>query len=51
MSGTVLPLPQYGFMAWFLVKAEGQLYLNLYIYFIIVIITELVEFPLMGSDI
>jgi hypothetical protein len=27
MSGAVLPLPQYTFMAWCLVKAQGQLYL------------------------
>jgi hypothetical protein len=29
MSGAVSPLPQYGFMAWCLVKAQGQLYLFL----------------------
>jgi len=27
MSGTIPPLPQYAFMAWCLVKAQGQLYL------------------------
>jgi hypothetical protein len=27
MSGTIRPLPQYAFMAWFSVKAQGQLYL------------------------
>jgi len=26
MSGTIPPLPQYAFMAWYLVKAQGQLY-------------------------
>jgi hypothetical protein len=28
MSGTIPPLPQYAFMAWCLVKAQGQLYLT-----------------------
>jgi hypothetical protein len=36
MSGAIPPLPQYAFMAWCLVKAQGQLelylYLILYIY-------------------
>jgi hypothetical protein len=27
MNGTIHPLPQYAFMAWCLVKAQGQLYL------------------------
>jgi hypothetical protein len=27
MSGAIPPLPQYAFMAWSLVKAQGQLYL------------------------
>jgi hypothetical protein len=27
------PLPQYAFMAWCLVKAQGQLYLYVYLYF------------------
>jgi hypothetical protein len=27
MSGAILPLPQYAFMAWCLFKAQGQLYL------------------------
>jgi hypothetical protein len=27
MSGAIPPLPQYTFMAWCLVKAQGQLYL------------------------
>jgi hypothetical protein len=27
MSGAILPLPQYAFMAWCSVKAQGQLYL------------------------
>jgi hypothetical protein len=27
MSGAIPPLPQYAFMAWCLVKAQGQLYL------------------------
>jgi hypothetical protein len=27
MSGAVPPLPQYAFMAWCLVKAQGQLYI------------------------
>jgi hypothetical protein len=27
MSGAITPLPQYAFMAWCLVKAQGQLYL------------------------
>jgi hypothetical protein len=26
MSGVVPPLPQYAFMAWFSVKAQGKLY-------------------------
>jgi hypothetical protein len=29
MSGAVTPLPQYAFMAWFSVKAQGQLYIYL----------------------
>jgi hypothetical protein len=29
MSGAILPLPQYAFMAWCSVKAQGQLYLYL----------------------
>jgi len=29
MSGAILPLPQYAFMVWCLVKAHGQLYLYL----------------------
>jgi hypothetical protein len=27
MSGDIPPLPQYAFMAWWSVKAQGQLYL------------------------
>jgi hypothetical protein len=30
MSGAIPPLPQYTFMAWCSVKAQGQLYLYLY---------------------
>jgi hypothetical protein len=30
MSGAIHPLPQYAFMVWCLVKAQGQLYLYLY---------------------
>jgi len=30
MSGTIPPPSQYAFMAWCLVKAQGQLYLYLY---------------------
>jgi hypothetical protein len=29
MSGAIHPLPQYAFMAWYLVKAQGQIYLYL----------------------
>jgi hypothetical protein len=29
MGGAIHPLPQYAFMAWCLVKAQGQLYLFL----------------------
>jgi hypothetical protein len=29
MSGAIPPLPQYAFMAWCSVKAQGQLYLYL----------------------
>jgi hypothetical protein len=32
MSGAISPLPQYAFMAWYLVKAQGQLCLYLYLY-------------------
>jgi hypothetical protein len=32
MSGAIPPLPQYAFMAWCLVKAQGQLYLYLYLF-------------------
>jgi hypothetical protein len=28
MSGAIYPLAQYAFMAWCLIKAQGQLYLN-----------------------
>jgi hypothetical protein len=31
MNGAIHPLPQYAFMAWCLVKAQGQLYLYLYL--------------------
>jgi hypothetical protein len=31
MSGAIPPLPQYPFMAWCSVKAQGQLYLYLYV--------------------
>jgi hypothetical protein len=31
MSGAILPLPQYSFMAWCSVKAQGQLYLYIHI--------------------
>jgi hypothetical protein len=27
MSGAIHPLPQYAFMAWYSVKAQGQIYL------------------------
>jgi len=30
MSGAIHPFPQYAFMAWCLVKAQGQLYLYLH---------------------
>jgi hypothetical protein len=30
MSGVIPPLPQYAFMEWCLVKAQGQLYLYLF---------------------
>jgi len=30
MSGAILSLPQYAFMAWCLVKAQGQLYFYIY---------------------
>jgi hypothetical protein len=29
MSGAITPLPQHAFMAWCLIKAQGQLYLIL----------------------
>jgi hypothetical protein len=32
MSGARPPLPQYTFMAWCLVEAQGQLYLTLHLY-------------------
>jgi hypothetical protein len=31
MSGAILPIPQYAFMAWCSVKAQGQLYPHLYL--------------------
>jgi len=31
MSRAIRPLPQYAFMAWCLVKAQGQLYLIFYL--------------------
>jgi hypothetical protein len=31
MSGAIHPLPQYAFMAWCLVKTQGQLYLYIYL--------------------
>jgi hypothetical protein len=33
MSGAIHPLPNYAFIAWCLVKAQGQLYLYLYLEF------------------
>jgi len=30
MSGAIHPLPRYAFMAWSLVKAQGELYIYLY---------------------
>jgi len=33
MSGTVPPLPQYAFMVWRSVKAQGQIYLYYYYYY------------------
>jgi len=33
MRGAILPLPQYAFMAWCLVKAQGQLYHYYYYYY------------------
>jgi hypothetical protein len=30
MSGAIPPLPQYAFMAWLSVKAQGQIYLYIY---------------------
>jgi hypothetical protein len=32
MSGAIHPLPQYTFMVWCSVKAQGQLYLYLYLF-------------------
>jgi hypothetical protein len=32
MSGAILPLPQYAFMAWCSVKVQGQLYSTLLLY-------------------
>jgi hypothetical protein len=32
MSGAIPPLSQYALMAWFLVKAQRQLYIYLYLY-------------------
>jgi hypothetical protein len=32
MSGAIPPIPHYTFMAWGLVKAQGQLYIYLYLY-------------------
>jgi hypothetical protein len=31
MRGAILPLPQYAFMAWCSVEAQGQLYFYLYL--------------------
>jgi len=33
MHGAISPLPQYAFMAWYSVKAQGQLYLYLSLYY------------------
>jgi len=33
MHGAVPLLPHYAFMAWWLVKAQGELYFYLYLYF------------------
>jgi hypothetical protein len=30
MRGTILPLPQYAFMTWCSVKAQGEIYLYFY---------------------
>jgi hypothetical protein len=32
MSETILPFPQYAFMAWCSVKSQGQLYFYLYVW-------------------
>jgi hypothetical protein len=56
MSGAIHPLPQYAFMAWCLVKAQGQLYLLPFIAIIIsansiiIVISKLLssyKFPLL----
>jgi hypothetical protein len=41
MHGTTLPLPQYAFMAWCSVKAQGQLYLTSIIIIIIIMLRKL----------
>jgi hypothetical protein len=42
MSGSIHPFPQYAFMAWCSVKAQGQLYLNLYHRYLITISSVLI---------
>jgi hypothetical protein len=37
MRGAILPLPQYAFTTWCSVKAQGQFYLFLYLYFRLII--------------
>jgi hypothetical protein len=39
MNGAILPLPQYPFMAWCLVKAEEQLYNLLYTFSFLILVT------------
>jgi hypothetical protein len=43
MRGDIIPLPQYAFMAWSSVKAQGQLNLNLLLYYKCAIMQNFIE--------
>jgi len=49
MRGAIPPLPQYAFMAWSLVKAQGQLYLYLYLSIYLFIYIHFLRKKLLGK--
>jgi hypothetical protein len=54
MSGDILPLPQYAFMAWCSVKAQGQLYLFTFtftFYHFVISFSEFIEVKRMRNEV